>query len=205
MEGYISEIRIFAGNFAPRGWAFCAGQQYQINQYTPLYALIGTYYGGDGQQSFNLPDFRGRTAIGTGQGNGLSYYEIGETGGTPDVSLLSTQLPVHTHGATVTPGTGAYSGTANLMCVDTPGNATTPLNGYIGQDGGGNTAYFASASGATLTAMASGSVAFVSPGGATLPSVTLGPAGGSTPHNNMMPSLAVNYIICVEGIFPSRN
>src|SRR4051812_19628298 len=102
-EPFLAEIMIFAGNFAPRGWAFCNGQILSIAQNTALFSLLGTTYGGNGQTTFALPDLRGRVPIGVGQGPGLSSISLGEVGGTENVTLLTTQMPMHDHTATVTP------------------------------------------------------------------------------------------------------
>jgi len=97
MDPFTGEIRIFGGNFAPQGWMLCNGQSLYISQYEDLFALIGTAYGGDGQQTFNLPDLRGRVPIGMGQGDRLSNYAVGQTGGADEVILQPQNLPEHTH------------------------------------------------------------------------------------------------------------
>lgn len=94
---YIGEIRMFGGNFAPQGWAFCDGSLLPISENDALFTLIGTTYGGDGQTTFALPDLRGRLPVHMGQGGGLSSRIIGETGGTESVTLTMTQIPAHTH------------------------------------------------------------------------------------------------------------
>lgn len=94
---YIGEVRIFAGNFAPAGWAFCDGAVLPISQYDTLFALVGTTYGGDGQQTFALPDLRGRVPIHQGTGPGLSNRVIGELAGSETVTLTTGQMPTHTH------------------------------------------------------------------------------------------------------------
>lgn len=101
MEGFIGEVRLFAGNFAPKGWALCQGQLLPINQYQALFSILGTNYGGNGVATFGLPDLRGRVPIGVGQGPNLPNYHEGETGGSLDTMLLITNLPAHTHGLKV--------------------------------------------------------------------------------------------------------
>lgn len=96
-EPFIAEIRIFTGNFAPRGWMFCHGQLLSIQQYTALFSLVGTTYGGNGTSTFGLPDLRGRTPIGVGTGGGLTQRVLGERSGVESVTLNSTQIPQHTH------------------------------------------------------------------------------------------------------------
>ncbi|MBK6929642.1 MAG: phage tail protein [Saprospirales bacterium] len=96
-EPFIGEIMLFAGNFEPRGWAFCDGRLLSIAQNTALFSILGTTYGGDGQTTFALPDLRGRVAVGPGQGPGLSRYDLGEAGGQESVSLSAAQMPAHNH------------------------------------------------------------------------------------------------------------
>lgn len=97
MEGTIGEIRMFAGTFAPRNWSFCAGQLISIASNTALFSILGTTYGGNGQTSFALPDFRGRVAVGTGAGPGLPNVQLGESAGTPTTTLVTGNLPAHNH------------------------------------------------------------------------------------------------------------
>lgn len=96
-EPFIGQITIYGLSYAPRGWAFCDGQILPIRQYTALFSLLGTYYGGDGVTTFALPDMRGRTPIHQGQGQGLSPYVIGEQVGVESLALLTTEIPTHTH------------------------------------------------------------------------------------------------------------
>jgi microcystin-dependent protein len=96
-EAFVAEIRIFGFNFAPTQWAFCNGQLLPISQNTALFSLLGTFYGGNGQSTFGLPNLQGSVPVGQGQGPGLSPYFVGDTGGTQNVTLLSSQMPAHTH------------------------------------------------------------------------------------------------------------
>ena len=166
----IGEIRMFAGNFAPRSWAFCNGQLLSIAQNTALFSILGTTYGGNGQTTFGLPDLRGRVPVSSGQGPGLSSYTLGEQGGVEAVTLLSTQIPAHTHGI------GANSG---LGTQAAPGNTR-----YIAASDRRDN-QFADSSNTSLAPTTS--------------------AGGSQPHSNLQPYLTVNFIIALQGIFPSRN
>ena len=180
MEGYIAEIRLFAGNFAPRNWAFCQGQIMSIAQNTALFSLLGTTYGGNGQTTFALPDFRGRVAVGTGQGPGLPSMTLGQVGGENTHTLITQEIPQHNH--TV----GASTSDAN---IGNP-NGNTLAVGQV-----------------TISGNTNGVSMYVS---GTNPNVQLNPqtggfTGGSQPHNNMQPYLGMNYIICLFGIFPSRN
>lgn len=104
-EPFLGEIRLFAGNFAPRGWAFCLGQLLPISQNTALFSLLGTFYGGDGRSTFALPDLRSRVPIHHGQGPGLSRRDIGEVGGASQVLLTNAELPAHSHPAASGPAT----------------------------------------------------------------------------------------------------
>lgn len=99
-EPFVAEIRIFAGNFAPRGWAFCNGQLLPISQNTALFSLLGTMYGGNGQSTFGLPNLQGRAPMHQGSGPGLTSRSVGETGGQESVTLSETQIATHTHTAT---------------------------------------------------------------------------------------------------------
>lgn len=202
MEGTIGEIRLFASNFAPKNWAYCAAQVVQIRANTALFSILGTTYGGDGTTTFMLPDLQGRVALGAGQGNGLSNYNLGAKAGTETVTLNLTQIPAHNHQAIAQPGPG--SGTIKVMAVGNAGGASTPGGNYIGQDTGNSLTSYAS-SGA-LVAMDPRSVKIsnvVATAGTA--SVTLANNGGGQPHNNLQPYTALNYIICMYGIFPSRN
>lgn len=200
MDAMVGEIRFFAGSFAPRDWAFCQGQQMAIRANTALFAILGTNYGGNGTSIFQLPDFAGRTPIGAGQGLGLSPYEVGEQGGTVNVTLGISELSAHLHTATPalsTPG----SGTATLYGSNS-GNSTTPGGNYISTDDA--SALFTTGTSAPV-AMAAESLAITNVSATKLSSVTLSNVGGGTPHNNMQPYLALSCIICLSGDFPVRN
>src|SRR5215469_9064124 len=102
MDPFVAEIRVFGFNCAPKGWALCDGQLLPISQNTALFSLLGTNFGGDGKSTFGLPDFQGSAAIGQGEGQGLSPYFVGEEGGVPNVTLLQSEIPMHTHQAQAT-------------------------------------------------------------------------------------------------------
>jgi len=110
---FVAEIRIFAGNFAPKGWALCNGQLMPISQNTALFSLLGTTYGGDGKSNFALPNLQGCAPMQAGQGPGLSLRDLGETGGEQTVTLLQTEMPAHGHTAQASPAGGVASPAGN--------------------------------------------------------------------------------------------
>ncbi len=171
-DPFLGEVDLVAFNFAPKGWAFCAGQLLPIQQNTALFALIGTTYGGDGIRTFALPDLRGRRIIGAGQGPGLDNYSLGQVGGEEAVTLNISQIPAHTHTVTANTAVGtSRTPTANFWASQT------------------STLLFSNAPTST----------------GALDSHAIGLTGGGQPHNNMPPYLVLNYIIALQGIFPSRN
>jgi microcystin-dependent protein len=177
-EPFIGEIIMFAGNFAPRGWALCQGQILSIAQNTALFSILGTTYGGNGQTTFALPDLRGRVPLGQGQGPGLSPYVLGQLAGTENTTLLQSQMPAHNHLITANEGNGTAQAPANgflsAPVVPTQGNAAV-------------SAYRNSSDGTTLAP------------------TSLSISGGNQPFSNLQPYLCINFIIALEGIFPSRN
>ena len=178
MEGYLAQVIGFAGNFAPRNWAFCHGQLLAINSNAALFSLLGTNYGGDGRTTFGLPDLRGRVMVGQGRGPGLAANVLGQTGGRENVTLTQAELPSHSHSATL----HAESD------VGTSGAPTNQLLGVIT----GNTKIYAPSVPADQVAMHPDSI-------------TVGNTGGNTPLNLQQPYKVLNYIICTQGIFPSRS
>jgi len=192
-EPFIGEISIFAGNYAPVNWQFCDGTLLSIAEYQALFSVIGTSFGGDGQTTFAVPDLRGRAAMGTGTGPGLTPRTIGESQGAESVTLLTANLPAHTHNTNVEliAGVGAITDAGS---VSSPANGAVLASGYDVQV---KTAInnYTSTTGATVTL-----------GGATATAqATFATAGLGGPHNNMMPFTAINYIIALDGIYPSRS
>ena len=183
MEGTMSEIRMFAGNFAPMAWAFCDGSLQSIAQNSALFALVGTTYGGDGQTTFGLPDLRSRIPIHTGTGGGLSNYQLGQMGGTESVTLTATNVGGHTH---------AVTGNAAIAVASGEGQTPVAVNNF---PAGNGDAIFSTATNNSAMAPAS------------LSGVTVAPQtpNGNQPIGNLQPYLAMNFIICVEGIYPTRN
>ena len=184
-EPFLGEIRLFGFTFAPRGWANCDGQLLQISQFSALFSLLGTTYGGDGRTSFGLPDLRGRTAIHTGQGPGLTNRTLGSRAGQESVILTEAQLAPHDHVATAT-------STANAVAP--AGNSNDAANNYWADDAGVSSGtYHSGPATATMNA------------GAVSTTVDVRNAGGGQAHNNMQPYLTLRYCIALTGLFPSRN
>lgn len=165
-EPFLAEVKIISFNFPPKGWAFCNGQLMAINQNQALFSLLGTTYGGDGRQTFGLPNLQGRTPIHVGSG-----FVQGQVGGEESHTLIVSELPVHNHIA---------------QASSNNGNQGLPLNNILARTV--NDLY--QPSGSNMTTMSSS---------------TLSSVGGSQPHNNLQPFLVLNFIIALQGIFPSRS
>ncbi|KAF2514949.1 phage tail protein [Flavobacterium foetidum] len=179
MDGTIGEIRLFAATFTPRSWAFCMGQLVAIQSNTALYAILGTTYGGNGSTTFGLPNFAGRVAIGAGSGGGLSTYVAGESLGSNTTTLLTQNLPNHSHVATATVSIPAYPdyGEANTPSGNILATKTNMYNSTQGDDNMKTTPF----------------------------NMTLAPVGSNIPLSVTQPSIGMNFIICLVGEFPSRN
>jgi microcystin-dependent protein len=174
MEPILGQIILFAGNFAPVGWAFCHGQLLSIATNSTLFSILGTTYGGDGKTNFALPDLRGAVPIGFGQGVGLTHHELGERGGTETVALTEAQLPAHHHALRAVKADAATRNpAANLLAKS---RAVVPN--------------YAAPNPSAVVVMND---------------LAISETGGGQPHNNMPPFLAMNYIIALQGIFPSRS
>jgi microcystin-dependent protein len=167
---------MFAGNFAPKNWALCNGQLIVISQNTALFSILGTMYGGNGTSNFALPNLQGLVPLGAGQGPGLSSRQQGETGGATSVTLTASNLPSHTH---------------SVGSTDAAGNSDDPAGRMWAQAHLGRQQL-------PMYSSSTGSAPLMHP-------QALLSAGGGQPHNNMPPYLAVNFIICLFGVFPSRN
>ena len=172
---FLAEVRIFTGNFAPKGWALCDGQLLPISQNTALFSLLGTTYGGDGKSNFALPNLQGCAPMQAGQGPGLSLRDLGETAGEQTVTLLQTEMPVHSHSAQGSSGSTQTSPTNNAWAS--------------GAKLGGGNLYFPSTPASNVQ---------MNPFATSI-------AGGSQPHNNMMPFLGLTFIIALQGVFPARS
>ncbi|MGG4142652.1 tail fiber protein [Paenibacillus algorifonticola] len=169
-EAFIGEIRMFAGNYAPQGWAKCEGQILSISENETLYMLLGTTYGGDGMSTFGLPDLRGRLPI-----HKANNYPLGMKAGSESVTLLTNQLPFHTHVPIATQTAGSASSPQNNTWAKAAVYST-------GLDSSNNPLPQAPMNNNNLSSF-----------------------GGSQPHNNMMPSLTVSFIIALVGIFPPQS
>ncbi|HWA92345.1 MAG TPA: tail fiber protein [Rhizomicrobium sp.] len=175
---FVAEITIYPFNFAPKGWAFTAGQLLPISQNTALFSLLGTNYGGDGKSTFGLPNFGGAAPVGQGQGPGLSPYFVGETAGVPYVTLLQTEIPSHSHNFSANTSDGTVLTAANNMLSNAFTGSKT-VN-YVGN-------YMTTGNPATA----------LSPTGVSF-------TGGTQPHDNMQPYLGLNFCIALQGVFPAR-
>ena len=198
MDEFIGIIKLFAGNFAPQGWAFCQGQLLPINQYNAVFALLGTTYGGNGTTNFALPDLRCCVAVGGGMGAGPGLQDIGlgQRGGEMNHLLTQPEMPSHTHIAT----TGGSAGLKVSSANSSQGAATAGAS--IATPGTLNGRTFTSTLGFnTTTPDMTLNTASINTSSIT---VTNGLAGSSQPHNNMQPYLGLSYIICLQGIFPPR-
>jgi len=174
-EPLLGEIKMFGGNFAPRGWALCDGQILAISENEALFSILGTTYGGDGRTTFGLPDLRGRTPIHAGQGPGLTLRRLGQKGGEETVLLTVNQLPSHTH-------TAQLNADSSVATSDKPQSLLPARNA-------GSTPQYGDSPNTALSAS----------------SISINAAGGNQAHPNMQPYITINYIIALQGIYPSRN
>jgi microcystin-dependent protein len=180
MDPFLGQITMFGGSFAPRGWAFCEGQLLPISQYTALFSILGTTYGGDGRTTFGLPDLRGRAPIHAGHGPGLSDVRLGQKGGNEMTTLNVTNLPSHNHTGTISvgPDTNLTDAAVNNRLATEARGGGDALPIYTSDAGNGNMAG---------------------------DSVTIGNAGGNQAFSNRSPYLVISHIIALQGIFPSRS
>lgn len=180
MEGVIGYVTGFAGNFAPKNWAFCAGQIVSIASNTALFSILGTTYGGNGTTTFGLPDLRSRAVIGVGQGPGLSQRTLGEVSGVETATMTIQTMPGHVHPATMTlqPPTNATA------------DATTPASGAYANPSAGEL-FYGAGPGVKMHNYSG--------------TITTGAVGSGQAFSIMHPVLAINYIICLRGVFPARN
>src|SRR5579862_3024131 len=173
---FVAEIRAWACNFAPRGWAMAQGQILPISQYTALFSLIGTYYGGNGTSNFQLPDLRSRVPMSQGTAPGGNTYVIGEEAGEEQITISSQQMPIHTHsvfGSNAPTGNFAVPAAGTALATNDKGN------------------FFYAPGNSSTTSINPGTVSTYS--------------GGNQPHTNIQPYLAINWCIALQGIYPARN
>ena len=175
MEPFIGQIMMFGGNFAPRGWALCDGQLLPIAQNSALFSILGTTYGGDGKTTFGLPDLRGRAPMHAGHGPGLSARQLGQKSGSETNTLTTNQIPSHKHG---------------LNASNEPGSINTAAGNSLGSFGQSLPPSGPYTSSSPNTPMNAGAI---------------GSTGGGQPVNNMQPFQVVNFVIALQGIFPSRS
>jgi microcystin-dependent protein len=177
-DPFIGEIRVFPFDYVPAGWVNCNGQTLQIRQYQALYAVLGVVYGGDGQNTFAVPNLGGCAALQTGQGPNLTNRPLASTGGSATVTLTSPQMPMHNH---------ALQGNSNdtvATASATPASTTVFGKAFVK---GPTTAYLAVNAQPILT----------------MSQATVTPAGSSQPHNNLPPYLVLNFCMAIEGVYPS--
>lgn len=182
MEGVIGYTTCFAGNFAPKNWAFCSGQIINIASNTALFSILGTTYGGNGTTTFAVPDLRGRTIIGQGTGPGLSSYTLGQMGGTETYTINTSQMPAHVHPVSVV---------AQNISNDNDAATLSAASGNVyARDEQGNTPYSDSGT-ASMGVLQS--------------AITVTPAGNNQAFSILRPLLGLNHVICMYGVYPARN
>jgi microcystin-dependent protein len=181
VQEYLGAIKLFAGSYAIKGYAFAQGQLMSIQQSTALFSLLGTTYGGNGVSTFQLPNLQSRLPISWGNGSGLTPRVIGEIGGVDNVTLLSSSVPPHTH---------SFNAASAINRTSTNTAGPTVVLGPVGA--GSTHTFYAPANASDFQSQLLNQGAVV-------------PVGGNLPHNNIQPSMGINYIIALNGIFPSRN
>jgi microcystin-dependent protein len=177
VDPYVGEIRLFAGNYAPQGWAFCQGQEFYVQSNQVLYSIIGNMYGGVANSTFNLPDLSGCVPMHWGTGNGLTKRTLGQTGGESTVTLTEGQMPNHDHAPN---------------CLTTTTNDETSPRGAVW-------------SATPRVGRGHGPNAYSVIESVQMNAMTMNSVGGGQTHNNMQPYVAVNYIIALEGVYPPKS
>lgn len=195
MEAFIGTVLAWPPNFAPRYWALCNGQLLQIANNQALYSLLGSTYGGDGRTTFALPDLRGRVIVGQGQAPGMSAYSLGEKGGSESVTLSTQEIPAHNHAAqanslTVHP---VYSTVNAARATPQAGDVPAKVGLPDGRDFNAQNAY------GNNTNTINGAAISISG------EVHISNTGGNLPHDNRQPYQVLNWIIALQGIYPSRD
>lgn len=180
-EPFLGQIILFAGNYAPRGWTICNGSLLSLRENNALFSLLGTIYGGDGYNTFGIPDLRGRMAVGAGAGPGLTPRELGEQGGVESVGLTVANMPSHTHAANAVKLATQSNPSSDRLWGGSPSTGTPLFS-----NGRANCQLSPGAIGS------SGGLDKNSPQTAEL-------------HNNMAPFLPLTYLICISGVYPTRD
>lgn len=182
MDEFIGIIKIFGGNFAPQGWMFCDGSLLPISEYEALYSLLGTTYGGDGQTTFALPNLCSRIPLGGGQGSapGTQQIDLGQQGGEETHTLTQNEMPSHNHVTNASTANSSQSAATTNAAIGVPG--TTASGSFVPTNGFNSAAPDITLNGLTVSTLGSGQA-----------------------HNNMQPYLAVNYVICYDGVYPTPN
>jgi len=186
-EPFIGEIKIFAGNFAPRGWTFCDGQLLPIAQNTALFSILGTTYGGDGRTTFGMPNLRGRSPMHAGSGSGLTPRALGQRGGIENWTLTEAQLPAHSH--------AAAAASTNLVATTNEANTADPRANLLAAGAARASGYPTN----VFNPVDPNVDMYVDSFGDDL-----GTMGGGQAHTNMPPYLTLNFIIALTGLYPSR-
>jgi microcystin-dependent protein len=227
MDPFIGEIRVFCGNFAPTGWFLCQGQTLPISQYQALFAIIGTYYGGNGTSTFQLPNLQGRFVIGVGTTPSGQIYDLGQTGGAEQITLSINNLPTHNHLATspahehsvsVPAHTHPFTVPAHthpfaLACNPTNASEPSPGNNYLGNSGNNNyetsgpqqmAGQNTSASDGQTPGTTGAASGTSGNSGSTAVQVAIQSAGNGLPFAPTPLYVGINFIIAYNGVFPSR-
>ncbi|MFB6456694.1 phage tail protein [Chitinophaga sp. Hz27] len=176
---FVAEIMLFAGNFVPKGWAACDGQLLPISANTALFSLLGTTYGGNGTSNFGLPNLQGRTMIGAGQSQTGSIFDLGQIGGTENITLTPSQIPYHAHDVKYTPLSLPAGGAANT---------SSPVDGMLGTATGVNV-YGTDQNSNTMPVVSN---------------LMLDTTGQNAAINNLQPGVTVMCCIAMQGVFPAR-
>ena len=192
MDPFIGQIVMFGGNFAPRSWAFCDGQLLAISQNTALFSILGTTYGGDGRTTFALPDLRGRAAIHPGTGPGLSNIRLGQRGGAETHTMTVSQMANHSHNVVFS--SGSVNASVSIPAIADEGTSDEAEGNIL-----------ASGIDKLYAAPSSGNVSLSPVNAPVVGSTNTLPTVGQQPFNIRNPFEGINYIICLFGIFPSRN
>lgn len=200
MDGYIGTIMLFGGNFAPRNWAFCSGQLLAITEFTALYSILGTTYGGDGRTTFGLPNLKGRAVVGQGTSSSGYNYRLGNSGGFETSTLDINHMPPHSHPNTLTTEESPVIVEVAIPSVsNSDANLAKPVSpAVLGKMSGTSMYSNATPDNNLLPFNATGTIT---------PAVTINNAnaGGGAAFSILQPYSVLNYIICLQGMFPARN